>query len=37
MQDTLTNIITDHKILLDDKAWRHWDIPTQECVNCSLK
>ena len=22
---------------LDNKAWRPWGIPTQECVKCSLK
>ena len=24
-------------IKLDNKAWRPWGIPTQECVKCSLK
>ena len=25
------------QIQLEDKAWRPWGIPTQECVKCSLK
>ena len=24
-------------VKLDDKAWRLWGIPMQECVKCSLK
>ena len=35
--DSGMRLVMKMKTKLDDKAWRPWGIPTQECVKCSLK